>query len=76
MREIFLVSMKATVTAGLMWPPLNEAATKTAMKMAKPKANAMFSKVVEPRKQLPGGAWTVNGTQRSVSGTKALERSR
>ena len=58
--------MNATVTAGLMWPPLNEAATKTAMKIAKPKANAMFSKVVEPRKQLPGGAWTVGG-QKGVS---------
>ena len=54
--EIFCVSVNATVTAGLMWPPLNEAATKTAMKIAKPKPKAMFSKVVEPRKQLPGGA--------------------
>ena len=45
-----------------MWPPLNEAATKTAMKIAKPKPKAMFSKVVEPRKQLPGGAWAVLDT--------------
>ena len=38
-------------------PPLKEAATKTAMKMARIKAKAMLSRFVLPRKQLPGGAW-------------------